>query len=193
MTADYKTHGIKAFPTKRQVYKSCHNLPKFIPRQTTEAITMRIKLPRKTLSDHDLMYYVKKIKIPNFREVSMRDELTNRTLKNECGILNLQTHLQKGTHWTCWFKRGKDRYYFDSYGEPPPLEMIKYLKTPEEYDLPVIKRSAVTVQHDDSSECGALCLYVLKNLSEGREFAAILEKLLKRYKKSTRSNLTIQI
>ena len=145
------------------------------------------------MTDNDLMRFVIQLNIPNFRAVSMRDELTNRPRKNECGILNLQTHLQKGTHWTCWYKRGKERYYFDSYGEPPPLEMIKYLKTPEEYDLPVIKRSAVTVQHDESSECGALCLYVLKQMSKGVEFSSILEKLLKRYEKSTRSNLTIQI
>ena len=152
-----------------------------------------MRLPRKTLSDQELLRYVTRLKIPNFRRVCMRDELTgSRPLKNECGILNFETHLQKGSHWTCWFKNGKDRYYFDSYGEPPPTELVKYLKTSKEYNLPVIKRSAITVQKDESSECGALCLYVLKQLSNGVEFSVILDKLLKRYESSNpSSNLVI--
>ena len=155
-----------------------------------------MRLPRKALSDHDIMYYVARLKIPNFRIVCMRDELIGigRPLKNECGILNFQTHLQKGSHWTCWFKNGKDRYYFDSYGEPPPQELLKYLKTAAEYNLPAIKRSAVTVQQDESSECGALCLYVLKKLSNGVQFSYILDRLLKRYEKSgPGTSLIIQV
>ena len=121
----------------------------------------------------------------------MRDELTgSRPLRNECGILNLDSHLQKGTHWTCWYKRGKDRYYFDSYGEPPPIEMIEYLKTRGERGLPIIKRSAVTVQHDQSSECGSLCLYVLAQMSDGVEFSHVLDRLLKRYEKSSPTTTT---
>ena len=150
--------------------------------QTT--YTMKVTLPRSTMSDQDILRFVTRIKIPNFRGVRMRDELAGTSPRcNECGVLNLETHSQQGTHWTCWFKEGKDRYYFDSYGEPPPLEIIKYLKTGNELknDKPVIKRSAVTVQQDESSECGALCLYVLKKLSEGFLFPVILEGLLKRY------------
>ena len=142
-----------------------------------------MKLPTKTLTDADLLHYVTKLKIPNFRGVCMRDELSGRPWKNECGILNFETHLQKGSHWTAWFKNGKDRYYFDSYGEPPPQELLKYLKTSKEYNLPTIKRSAVTVQHDNTSECGSLCLYVLKQLSDGVHFPDILEGLLYRYEK----------
>lgn len=150
-----------------------------------------MRLPSKTLSDRELLHYVTKLKIPHFRRVCMRDELTgSRPLRNECGILNLDSHLQKGTHWTCWYKRGKDRYYFDSYGEPPPIEMIEYLKTRGERGLPIIKRSAVTVQHDQSSECGSLCLYVLAQMSDGVEFSHVLDRLLKRYEKSSPTTTT---
>ena len=79
-----------------------------------EQATMR--LPKKTLSDQELLHFITKLKIPNFRTVCMRDELAVRPRQKECGILNLNTHDQKGTHWTCWFKDGKERYYFDSYG-----------------------------------------------------------------------------
>ena len=117
----------------------------------------------------------------------MRDELPIQPKINECGILNLNTHLQKGSHWTCWFKKGKERYYFDSFGELPPNELLKYLKTPLELeqDLPAIKCNAITVQHDQSQECGSLRLYVLKQMSMGVAFPIIIEFLEKRYNKYT--------
>ena len=139
-----------------------------------------MQLPLKALSDLELARFG--IVIPKFIGVYMRDELHGRPKNNECGILNFNTHTQQGSHWVCWFKKGKERYYFDSYGEPPPIELLKYSKTPSEYGKLVIKRNAVTVQKDESSECGALCLFVLMNLSRGKSFPAILDFLLKRYK-----------
>ena len=158
---------------------------------------MKITLPSRTMTDLNLLRYVTRLKIPNFRGVRMRDELTGKSPHHsECGILNLENHLQRGSHWTCWFKEGKDRYYFDSYGEPPPREIIQYLKSVNELekDKPVIKRSAVTVQRDNTSECGALCLYVLKRMSDGILFPVILESLLKRYNgPSSSARLVIQL
>ena len=60
-------------------------------------------------------------------------------------------------------------------------------------DLPAIKRSAVTVQHNQSKECGSLCLYLLKQLSTGFPFDVILETLLKRYHKNKTPALAIEI
>ena len=48
---------------------------------------------------------------------------------NECGILNLDSTSGDGTHWVIWFKKGKDKFYFDSYGVQPPSELIAYLKS----------------------------------------------------------------
>ena len=31
---------------------------------------------------------------------------------NECGILNLDSSSDDGTHWVMWFKKGKDKFYF---------------------------------------------------------------------------------
>ena len=102
------------------------------------------------------------------------------------GVLNLNTHLQSGSHWTCWFRNGNERYYFDSYGEPPPLELLEYLKTKKEIakDLPAVKICSITVQHDQSNECGGLCLYVLKQLAQGIQFPIILDHLETRYRKN---------
>ena len=141
------------------------------------------KLPEGTMYDDDILRYAAKLKIPYFIGVRMRDELVSPPCSRECGILNLNTHLQKGSHWTCWYKIGMERYYFDSFGEPPPRELLYYLKTTGELfnDLPAIKCNAVTVQHDQSNECGSLCLFVLKQLSKRVSFSNIIENLEKRY------------
>ena len=140
-------------------------------------------LPTTTTTDKELIHYVKELNIPNFHGVKMRDELPAKTRKTECGILNLETTQENGSHWVAWYKDDKECYYFDSFAEPPPLEILQYLKTPQELilDIPVIKRNAVTVQHDTSNECGSLCVYVLKHLSNGRSYSSILETLQDRY------------
>ena len=48
---------------------------------------------------------------------------------NECGILNLDSSSGDGTHLVLWFKKGKDKFYVDSYGVLPPSELIAYLVT----------------------------------------------------------------
>ena len=155
----------------------------------------KIVLPRKTMYEDEILGYVNLLAIPNFRCVKMRNDLPAKPWKKECGILNLDSINHEGTHWVAWYKNGKERYYFDSFGQYPPFELLHYLKTSMEIDrdLPAIKRSAVTVQHDQSKECGALCLYVLKQLSTDIPFDVILETLLKRYYKNKTPALAIEI
>lgn len=154
---------------------------------------MGITLPVRPLYSDDIYNYVQLLHIPHFMGVKMRDELPSTPRVRECGILNLNTHLQSGSHWTCWLKNGGERYYFDSYGEPPPLELLKYLKSVKEIaeDLPAIRICAITVQHDESTECGSLCLYVLKQLTQGIPFHIILNNLESRYSKKPTPNLCI--
>ncbi len=154
------------------------------------------RLTQNSLYDNEILDYVKRLKIPYFIGVKMRDELSSlQPNVKECGILNLNTHLQKGSHWTCWYKKGKERYYFDSFAEPPPRELLCYLKTSTEMieEIPAIKCNAVTVQHDQSIECGSLCLYLLKQMSEGIPFSHIIEFLEKRYNKIPTPDLFVQI
>ena len=40
--------------------------------------------------------------------------------------LNLDSSSGDGTHWVVWLKKGKDKFYFDSYGVQPPSELIGY-------------------------------------------------------------------
>src|SRR6188768_4061763 len=114
-----------------------------------------IILPNKPLTNFELIEAAKKLNINNFRDVFLRDELPKKPRANECGILNLDDSSGRGSHWTCWIKRAKDKIYFDTYGLPPPTELVKYLKSPVHYN-------SERIQPDNEVFCGHLCLYVLK-------------------------------
>ena len=156
-----------------------------------------VTLPKEALYTDDIVRLAKELKIANFEGVKMRDEIKGKSKLNECGIINLNTSYQSGSHWTCFYNNANnnDCYYFDSFGEPPPVELLKYLKSDSDFnqDLPSIKRNSLTVQHDHSSECGSLCLYVLKQLSEGIPFPDIIIFLDKRYRKTPTTPLKCRV
>ena len=77
---------------------------------------------------------------------------------NECGILNLDFTSGDGTHWVIRVKKGKDKFYFDSYGVQPPSELISYLISSIFYNYE-------RVQQSGEMFCGHLFLFALKNLS----------------------------
>ena len=111
----------------------------------------------------------KEIKNTIFRGVFLLDTLPKKPNKKECGIVNFDKSVGPGTHWVAWYKNGKTKIYFDSYGVQPPLEVIKYLGSPIQYNTDQL-------QPADEVFCGNLCLYVLKELSMGNEFQNILNK-----------------
>ena len=121
-----------------------------------------ILLPEKCLTNFDLVDAVIQLNIPNFRGVFCRNELPKVLLQRECGILNLDDNSGSGTHWVAWFKSDNLKYYFDSFGIQPPLELVSYLKSP-------IFFNSQQVQQNGTVVCGHLCLYVLKRLSSAPE------------------------
>jgi hypothetical protein len=130
------------------------------------------------MTNIELENRAKEMKIKNFKGVFMRDEL--KKLKpniRECGIFNLNTSKEPGSHWVCWYldkspreainaERNGVRIYFDSYGLVPPQELVDYLGTP-------ILRNTEQLQNFNQSNCGQFCLYVLKRLSDGDKFQNI--------------------
>ena len=90
----------------------------------------KVVLPNKPLSNFELINAAQELKIRNFRGVFLRDILPNKPRKKECGILNLDDTTGSGTHWVAWYKDNNDKYYFDSYGLQPPVELVRYLKSP---------------------------------------------------------------
>ena len=127
-------------------------------------------LPNKPLSNLELLEAARKLKIPNFRGVSLRDALPTTPKKKECGILNLDDTTGLGTHWVAWYKNGTEKKYFDSYGLQPPNELVDYLAPPILYNTE-------RVQPYDQVFCGHLCLYVLKQLGGGQHLQDIINSL----------------
>ena len=56
----------------------------------------------KPLSNIDLLNWVKYIGIKNFRGIYSRDALPLKMLKNEVGIINLDSQIGPGTHWVAY-------------------------------------------------------------------------------------------
>ena len=129
-----------------------------------------VKLPNRPLSNLEISDAVKKLQIPSFRGVFVRDMLPSKPNKNESGILNLDRSSGDGTHWTAWYRRKNKNFYFDSYGIQPPRELERYLNGKIFY-------STEKVQPRGEVFCGHLCLYVLKQLSLGYHLQEIINKL----------------
>src|SRR5699024_2856480 len=102
------------------IRRSLQMVPKNLP----------LNLPKRALTNIDLIKYVKKLSIPNFRGVYMRNDLPKHIWKKETGIINTDDKQKEGTHWTAYMKRNKDILYFDSIGNlKQTLEVIKYFKS----------------------------------------------------------------
>ena len=86
-----------------------------------------VVLPNKPLSNLEIIDAAKKLSLDGFRGVFLRDTLPKKAKLNKCGILNLDSSFGDGTHWVMWFKKGKDKFYFDSYRVQPLSELIAYL------------------------------------------------------------------
>ena len=126
-----------------------------------------VVLPNKPLSNIEIIDAAKKLSRDGFRGVFFRDTLPKKAKLNECGILNLYSSSGDGTHWIMWFKKGKDKFYFDSYEVQPPSELIAYLKSPIFYN-------SERVQQNGEVFCGYLCLFALKQLSLGNDLQAVI-------------------
>ena len=138
-----------------------------IPNILVDSVT----LPNKPLSNLEIIDSDKTLSLNVFREVFLRDTLPKKLTLNEYGILNLDSSTVEGTHWVMWFKKGKDKFYFDSYGMQPPSELIAYLKSPIFYN-------SEGVQQNGEVFCGHLCLFALKQISLGNNLQATINYLI---------------
>ena len=130
-----------------------------------------ISLPNKPLSNLEIIDGAKKLSKYGFRGAFLRDTFPTKTKLNECGILNLDSSSSNGTHWVMWFRKGKEKLYFDSYGVQPPIELIAYLKLPIFYN-------SERVQQNREVFCGHLYLFALKQLSLGNNLQQVINYLI---------------
>lgn len=90
----------------------------------------------------------------------MRDELVGRAIAPESLILNMDDSSGKGTHWTCLLISSNSSYYFDSFGLPPPTEVVNYCPNMNRF------YSSFKIQKPEEVICGQYCIYMLYKLSQ---------------------------
>jgi hypothetical protein len=67
-----------------------------------------------------------KIKLP-LKNIVMKDEF--KSAKNGNYIINLQSTYQgNGSHWCCLVVEKDEAFWHDSFGSPPPIEVIQACK-----------------------------------------------------------------
>ena len=68
----------------------------------------------------------------------------------ECGIINFESSLDgNGSHWACYWKKGNNKIFFDSFGTNVPDELVNYLG-------PGILSSTFQIQKINTDICGEL-------------------------------------
>eukprot|EP00732_Lithocolla_globosa_P000595 Lithocolla_globosa_v1_NODE_204_length_5187_cov_37.604053.p4 type:complete len:123 gc:universal NODE_204_length_5187_cov_37.604053:1268-900(-) len=82
-------------------------------------------------------------------------------------IINLDKSDNPGTHWVAGFKRGKQAYYYDSFGVQPDDRTIKALRNPGD---PPIKYNTGMHQKIESNRCGYFVKKWLTNMFERTSF-----------------------
>ena len=122
-----------------------------------------ISFINKPLSNIDLLNWVKKLGIKHFRGIYSRDALPPKMLKNEVGIINLDSQIGPGTHWVAYRNGEKHAEYFDSFGLIMPNEVMNYLRTSGKQ----IFYSGDEIQERDSVLCGYWDLYYLLERQRG--------------------------
>ena len=111
------------------------------------------------------MHLVDIFGIKNFRGVFARNALPSKPRRGECGIINLDDSFGGGTHWVAY--RNSSPEYYDSFGLPPPKEILNYLGPRTIY-------SSDESQDRDSVLCGWWCLYFLIERQKGTSFLDVI-------------------
>ena len=137
------------------------------------------------LSSLDIKRYYKKRNNKYFSNVIPKDLLQYESVKykyvkpehlKKFWIVNLDNSLGDGTHWVlCSLLDPEFAVYFDSYGLPPPMEVIHFLKKYRKN----IKCNVEDIQPINSNNCGYYCLYVGDELSKGISYENVLNDFTK--------------
>ena len=77
---------------------------------------------------------------------------------------NLDDIIGSGTHWVYYY----NNYYFDPFGMPSPIEVIRYIKGIQYNDIQYLDTK--------SGLCGYYCLYFLKRHTDEYKIYNILYK-----------------
>lgn len=122
-------------------------------------------MPKKrALSDIDIIKYASILGLRHFRGVFSRDTLpASGPHRFECAVVNQALEIDRGTHWTAYYKCDKVTHYFDPYGDlTPPPEVERYFRNC------LVLYNYDRVQEYSTFVCGQLCLEFLYDQQNNR-------------------------
>ena len=97
-----------------------------------------------------------------FNGVYSRDNLPNKIQDGEY-VINLDEHIDIGTHWIALDVKNNDITYFDSFGvEHIPKEIKEFIKNKK------IKTNIFRIQAYDSIMCGNFCIGFFNFMLNGK-------------------------
>ena len=110
------------------------------------------------LSNLDLEYYARKFKIP-LNNVLPKDIFNNIIPKSGNYIVNLDNSDGNGSHWTALILTQTCAIYFDSFGQPMPQSILRFIRKYSKSCKIIYSRNQI--QALDSVFCGWYCLNFL--------------------------------
>jgi hypothetical protein len=118
-----------------------------------------------SLNNFQLEKLAKELNI-NLNGIVMKNELTfKRTVGNY--IVNLDDIGNEGTHWCCLIVENMKAFWFDSYGCPPPQQIIDFCKNTKNNTH--LYFNTRVIQDLDSSLCGFYCIAYLKYIRDSNK------------------------
>ena len=104
-----------------------------------------------------------------FRGVFPKSDLPNYLLpKPSSLVINLDERWKIGSHWVAIFSPKKGpTYYFDSFGRPPPNEILTLIERNSKEGWKYNKKK---IQGDLSTICGLYCIKFIKSLPNYNNF-----------------------
>jgi hypothetical protein len=115
------------------------------------------------LSNFDIDSIAKSLDI-NLNGIFMKNEM-NFERQNGNYIINLDDRGNNGTHWTVLIVEKNQAYYFDSYGCPPPEQIIEFCKRPKTH----LYYNTRVIQDIESELCGFFCIAFLKYVNNSQD------------------------
>lgn len=138
------------------------------------------------LSNFQLERLCRDYKIP-IVDICMKNELPNN-VSNGSYIINLQSNDQgDGTHWTCLHICDNHALFFDSFGAPPSVEIMDFVKQRPQCKLGY---NQGIIQDLKSDLCGYFCVGLLLqlHLTKSRDMYKIANEYINQFDDNTKNN-----
>ena len=113
---------------------------------------------------------------PEYGGTYSKDMLPNK-MENKFYIINLDDSTGLGSHWTM-IAPLKRTIYFDAFGAPPPVNALRFMKTRKNpmKSEKTMYYSTLQLQDIKSSLCGYYCIYIIDQITSGRDFLDIISQ-----------------